>query len=466
MTPLGSMSTPSAAAGASGALPVSRPFTAAHVERDLAEAQALGWRRLAMTALLVAALAAGVLVGIRLFPPFAPRLSLGAALVIHVNLAIGVWLSALLVATWRAQIGGSVLGDRIASIGAAAGTALLVLGVLFDPAPPILSNYVPSTASAWVQAGLLSYWTAIAVATLDTVVAFAVGRPCRPGRRDVCWSALPVLLALAVVAVAAMRLLPGRSLAEVAESLFWGPGHLMQFAYAWLAAFAWIRLAGASPSQPWFRAGLVLTILPAIAGVCIECAWAPGSTASRFAYTVLMACGSWPGPAWIAIGLWRDRDRCRIRSPYPLRLAAGVSIGLFAAGMLLGVWIDGQTMTIPAHYHATVGAATTAWLALIASSGARHAGSHAGAGPIAAIVYGVGATILVAGFAGLGVLGVARKADAIAAGPELLLRLAGAMTGVGAACTIGAVIVIVLPRIVPSRVSMRWVSVRRGRARP
>ncbi len=455
MTLFRPMPAPAAATGAAAPLPGPRRFAGATVEPDVAAGQAVRWQRLAMAALLVAGFAAAVLVAIRLLPAPVSRSWFTSALVIHVNLAIGVWLSALLVATWRQRIGGSVLGGRVAVGGAAAGAALLVLGVVFDPAPPILSNYVPSTTSPWVQAGLVLYWTSIAVAALDTLAACALKRPCPPHRREVVWSTLPVLLALGIAIVTASRLPADRALAEVAESLFWGPGHLMQFAYAWLAAFAWIRLAGASSSQPWMRAGLVLTILPAIVGVCIEFAWAPGTPSSRFAYTLLMACGSWPGPAWIVIGLWRDRHRGRIRTSYPARLAAVVSIGLFALGMLLGIWIDGQTMTIPAHYHATVGAATTAWLALIASSKTQRSGTDAGAGPVAAIVYGLGAAVLVAGFACFGVLGVARKSDLIVAGSELITRLAGAMTGVGAACMVGAVIVIVLPRIVPSHRARR-----------
>src|SRR3546814_12765860 len=66
----------------------------------------------------------------------------------------------------------------------------------------------------------------------------------------------------------------------------------------------------------------------------------------------------------VAIALWRC-DRSVEPQHSPLRAALLASMLLFAAGGLIGVFINGSNVKIPAHYHGSIVGVTLALMGLV-----------------------------------------------------------------------------------------------------
>ena len=144
------------------------------------------------------------------------------------------------------------------------------------------------------------------------------------------------------------------------ESLFWGGGHLWQFALVTLLMVCWIELA--LPAARRLPAGVLTTIiatgaLPVLAALSIAIRFRPDTTEYVGAFTWLMQWTSWEAPLIMAFILfWRTPRR-------DLAPGFGLSVLLFVAGLLLGSLINGQTTLVTAHYHGTIGAVTLGFMA-------------------------------------------------------------------------------------------------------
>jgi tetratricopeptide (TPR) repeat protein len=146
----------------------------------------------------------------------------------------------------------------------------------------------------------------------------------------------------------------------------------------------------------------------------------------RPAWTLLMAAGTWPGAALLGFALLKN---CPDRKA--LLLEAGPSALLFFLGALLGAVISGDNASVPAHYHATVGAVTLALMAA-APSLAKEAGLAWPQGRAARLqpwLFAAGALLLVAGFFVNGLGDAPRKMPGAAGGGMggLLFGLGGAL---------------------------------------
>ncbi|MBL8491815.1 MAG: cbb3-type cytochrome c oxidase subunit I, partial [Rhodocyclaceae bacterium] len=423
-------------AGAASPPPLFRPGGPGAPER------ARAWLLLATVAIGAAAFFAILIVLARipavgaLFP--GPRFY-KVALTLHVNLAQLVWFMSFAGLLWSlaSRDAGRHL-ERAAFWCCAAGASAMAASPALGAQTPVTSNYLPVLDHPAFLAGATLFAGGMALQAWRGAGLWAKGRP-REGEAlpaGLAIAAATTLLTLALLVAGALELRPMAPGPAYFEALFWGPGHAWQFTLVVLMMVAWLGLAGdrghwfADPARA--RGLLLVAALPLLAAPALQALHPVLSGAYRSGFTDLMRYGSWPAPALLALALlvatggaggkgWR-RDALRL------------SALLFAAGLLLGAAIDGQTTVVTAHYHGTIGAVTLAFMGLT------HAllpllGGGQGAPRLIRrqlALYGNGILLMMAGLAGAGFHGAPRKVPgnvAFEIGPEFMYRLVMGLGG-------------------------------------
>lgn len=371
------------------------------------------WFVLALLSLGISALLALVLVAAR-----TPFLGFGSgvfrtALVLHVDMAVLVWFLAAAAGVWvLAQGRAHALGWGAFWLSAGA-VPLLLLSPMLGEARPMLANYLPMLDSRLFQLALAAFGAGVLVSALGLLTSrWPRALPAweQAGR----WSAVVLLLAALVFARDGF-LQPGGAL--TLDQRTWGAGHQLQFLHTLLMLGTWsivgerllARVPVLAKALPWL---IGVTALPALGGLLVSLWTQADSEAHRWAYTELMRWGIWPGAAILGGGLlyssWRTKDQ-----PNGEERVLLLSVLLFMAGCLVGAGIRGEgTLSVPAHYHGTVGSVTLAYLLLARRLALAYGLRLPAVGwPLRLpLLYGLGIGVLVAGLAWSGWLGVARKA--------------------------------------------------------
>ena len=299
-------------------------------------ALARAWLWLALAALVGSGLFSVLLVLART-PGVNARLPAGdffrVALVVHVDLSVLVWFVAIAGLLWSLNL-------RPARSRAGAALARLPLLLVLQSLARALPVGPAVDGAGALRFGLHASVVAAAVALL----AFA-------------WS-------LAVVPTA----LAGKAYYEI---LFWGGGHALQFTWTLLMLAGWLWLATALglrvPLSPRV-ALLVFTIALASVFVtpAIYIAHPVASVEHHKLQTWLMRFGGGLAipPILLAL-LWSMRRLPSLdAAKRPIFGALAASIGLFAAGGLIGFAISGPNVKIPAHYHGCIVGVTLAFMGL------------------------------------------------------------------------------------------------------
>jgi len=380
-----------------------------------------GWLLLALTAMALSTLCAILLVAARtplLAALPAPGELFSRALVLHVTLAVVVWFLCCAAGFWALAGGGGAGTPRWTALGlSGAGLAAMMLPLFSGDAQPVLANYVPVLDHPVFLAGLVMFITGIglhAAASLRGMLRrIGDGQAWRLGALLSMLAAMAALLALA-----ASVLLTGLPAgAEGFERLAWGPGHLLQFVHVLLMMSAWMVLAedvlGKPVAGPRVLAALLLlAAVPVLAAPGIYAADPAGGMAFRRTFTLLMAWGSWPAAALLALRILQQlaaAGRGSLKAPQAGALL--LSILLFLLGCVLGALIRGDSTMVPAHYHGTVGAVTLAYMTLgyrlLPAFGGRAASTAMHR--LQPLLYGAGLLILALALAWSGWIGVPRK---------------------------------------------------------
>lgn len=404
------------------------------LHRDDRERAARAWIGLAVGSLVVAGLFALLLVVGRM-PPFdrlfTDPLFFRRCLVVHVNLSLVVWFHAFLVGL-TSLLPGSGRRPGLRRLGfmvAGAGLALLCLSAAVPGALPILSNYVPAIDHPWFLAGLAGLGLGAAFTLLDGRllparveapgdVAHPVPDAAIPGLR-----AAGVALLVAVVTFAASGItMPALLPQQRYELLAWGGGHVLQVASLAAMLASWLILLtpaiGASPlRRSTSNVLFALLVLPLLVAplIALRGVTAPGY---KGAFTLLMQFGTWPVTLVIlgaciraVVGAHRSG---RIATWCDVRLlAVATSAGLTVLGFVLGALIGGSNTMVPAHYHASIGAVTVAFMGvtyvLLEPLGLRPSVRFPRAVALQPVLFGAGQSIFAAGFALAGAAGMERK---------------------------------------------------------
>jgi hypothetical protein len=446
------------------------------------------WLALAVASLVLAGLLSLVVVAGRiplLAPLFTDPLFFRRCLVVHVDLALIVWFYAFLAALVALGTGAkSGWTGRAAFALAVLGVVAMLAGALLPGAEPVLANYVPVIDHPLFLAGLGLVFGGLLLFFLGVLLRAPRATAWLPadavtGLRA---AALAVVLA-AVTWVAARAGLPaGLDRWTHFEFSAWGAGHVLQVANTAAMLAVWLWLVGRATGTPVLGAGAargLFTLLLAPHFVMPLLTW-HGSLNNLYVHgaTQLMRWGIFPVVLSVLAlclrHLWRERKvvsnaggggaRSRVpadawervppgrlppaatdarghgRSAAPVaamaRAGFAASAGLTLFGFILGALIRGSSTLVPAHYHASLGGVTVAFMAaayLLVAVLAADAGRPA---PGAAFwrtarrqlgLFGIGQAVFALGFAIGGLYGLGRKVT----GAEQHARGAGEIIGLG-----------------------------------
>jgi hypothetical protein len=178
------------------------------------------------------------------------------------------------------------------------------------------------------------------------------------------------VFALALLTIIAAYLSRDRSASPTSsfENLFWGGGHVLQFAATAGMLASWLLLfhqtVGTHAITPR-GAALVFVLLIA------PTALAPALALTRqdpAAFTRLMEVGIWPAVVILTIAGAATALRHGRRNDlhWPLQTIATrglfISVAMTFLGFALGAAISGDTTLTPAHYHISIGAVTVSFM--------------------------------------------------------------------------------------------------------
>jgi cytochrome c oxidase subunit I len=381
------------------------------------------------------------------------------AIVAHVDFSVLVWFAACGAMIWSLATGARApwLGWTSLAI-AIVGAALMAIAP-FQGGEAIMSNYVPVLDNSSFLAGLALFaFGVVLMAVRSLAYPLPAGARLAPGgvlRFGSHTSAIAVLLAAGAL-VWSMLTLPDYLFgSQYFEALFWGSGHVLQFAWVQLVLVAWLWLAAASglrmPLTPRLVTMLLLAgIVPAFLGIWAYLVYDVAGPDHRTFFIWLMAAGGGVAAGPIALALlhgWRNSPRATSTMDRGLRSALWFSILLFGGGGALGFMIDASNTMVPAHYHGCIVAVTLAFMSL--SLYLLPQLGFAAPNPKLVLlmprVYGIGQILHVAGLAFSGGHGVQRKTAGADQGLESLAQILGmTVMGIGGLIAItGGVIYLV-----------------------
>ena len=414
------------------------------VPADARKSLAKAWLALGLLALLASGLFSVLLVMSRtpqLQSLFPVTYFFRVALVAHVDLSVLVWFMAFGGALW------SLSGTRrlqtlawLAFTLSAAGTATLCIAPFVDPATPVMANYVPVLNGPVFLGGLLLFAAGISLLCLRSMLcASPVGmRISGEGAIRFGLNAAMVSTAVALMAFAWSWLTVPADIdpRTYFELLFWGGGHVLQFAYTLLMLISWLCLASAlAPSLPLSPRTVTLLFAIALSAVFITpvtyLLYPVTSVEHHNMQTWLMRYGGGLviGPMALSI-LWALRQApAADNTTRPLRNSLAASLLLFASGGIIGFMIDGNNVRIPAHYHGCIVGVTLAMMGMVyrllpqfgfASPASRSAAWQP-------VIYAIGQLMHISGLVWSGGYGVERKL----AGAEQQLHTVAQVWGMG-----------------------------------
>lgn len=359
-----------------------------------------------------------------------------AALVVHVDLSVLIWFMAFAAVMWN-----TLLAPRLRVLGwlgwaaAAVGTAAMTVSPLLPDPRPSLNNYIPVLEQPLFLFGLCACGLGFGVALLRAV--WAMPRGARAAASGTSWGAWYGALAGALAwltlawSAAGMPDMQGSAYYEV---LFWGPGHVLQFQHALLAAVAWLWLAAHLGALPHWAGPRVLARLLGVAALpllAVPVMWwrVPTHASDHVArYAQLMEWGHLSLlPCMLVVAL--SLPRALRAAPAPARSALLASLLLFAVGGVLAFMIRGANVVVPAHYHGSIVGVTLAFMGmaytLLPRLGFREAGGRMARWQ--PWVYGLGQLTHITGLAWSGGYGVQRKV----AGADQVLSSVAQKMGMG-----------------------------------
>jgi hypothetical protein len=423
--------------------------------RDLPEARsARYWLGLAVGVLILAGLFSLVVV-IGRMPPFdrfvTDPLFFKRGLVAHVNLALVAWFYSFVAAMlfllpgrrapgWIAQHSPHI---------SAVGVAMLLLAAGLPGGQPVLSNYVPMIDHWLFGAGQVLF-------ALGVLASFLGGRllPTREprpaffdlpdaARIGLRATALGLVLAALTFGISWARTSPELSVEVYYELLMWGGGHVLQLTCSVAMVTVWMILLhsafGRAPISRNAAAILIFAMMvPWVFSPLLAMA-GTSSSAYREGFTDLMRWSIFPVVSLFLIACIRELVRQRRAGAFGLHSLGDprisgflVSAALTVMGFALGAAIRGSNTMVPAHYHASIGGVTVAfmtvaYLMLGAFGLAAATPKLRRAAAWQPVVYGVGQMVFASGFALAGAYGMSRKAY----GAEQATRGLGESIGLG-----------------------------------
>ncbi len=390
-----------------------------------------GWLLMAVMSLVFAGIFA-LLVAMARTPVVEDMLPLGSdyiyvALVGHVDLAVVIWFLAfegfLWTLTSTAHTGTAMFSRNLgwaSVLLSALGMGLVVVSAVFGLGPAELANYVPVLVTPVFYAGLLLFASGVLLNLINTFLTLLKAK--REGK------VLPVLTFGMAVAGAAVFVaflcfaLSGyyqwatEKIFIDSERLFWGGGHILQFANTISMVTVWIYISRlvlkedpVSPSVA--KALFVFYLVFIIPAPFIYFFIDTSAQAYKDIFTGLMRWGLGPSTAVFMLASVRKMFTAKRLWKDPAYSSLLLSIAVFMLGGVIALMISGVNTKIPAHYHCVIGAVTIAFMGLfyeVAPAFNRVLWSRKMA-VVQPYIYSLGILMFAAGLYMAGSHGVARK---------------------------------------------------------
>jgi len=401
-------------------------------------ASARHWIGLSLGVLVLAGLfALAVVIG--RMPPFdrfvTDPLFFKRCLVGHVNMSLVVWFYSFLAGLLFLMPSGKEAAwlPRQSAGVALLGVIMMSIGAMIPDTQPVLSNYVPTIDHWLFRSGQIVFGIGILFSMLDRRLlrapvkcdgqGFSIPTSAQAGLRV-------AVIAFVLAAITLLVSLINRPVAGVAVEVFyelvlWGTGHVLQLVSTIAMIAVWIilltRVLGKSPvSSGSSRILFPVMVVPWLIAPFLAMM---GTTAGAYrgGFTHLMQWCIFPVTVIFLIlcigsivSAWKSGTINRKTFADPCFTGFLVSAGLTLVGFGLGAAIRGSNTMVPAHYHASVGAITVAFMAVtgpilksfgfpIISKRARRAFAWQPA------LYGGGMLLFAMGFAFAGAHGMGRK---------------------------------------------------------
>jgi cytochrome c oxidase subunit I len=432
------------------------------VPGDFRRPLAVAWLMLGIAGIVISGLFVVLIVlsrtpGLEALFPFQGFFHL--AIVAHVDFSVLVWFAACGAMIWSLATAARapVLGWTAFAIAMAG--AMLMAAAPFQGGEAIMSNYVPVLKNTAFLAGLALFGLGVTLMAARSLLyplpagkALAMSGALRFGSHT---SAIAILLSAGALVWSLLALPDYLHGPQYFEALFWGGGHVLQFAWVQLMLVAWLWLAAAGGLRMPMSSRLVtmllmLGILPAFLGIWAYLVHDVAGPHHRTFFIWLMAAGGGVAAGPIALALlygWRHSPPAASTMERGLRSALLFSILLMGVGGALGFLINSSNTMVPAHYHGCIVAVTLAFMSLSLHLLPRL--GFAAPNPRLVLlmprVYGVGQILHVTGLAFSGGHGVQRKTAGAEQGLESLAQILGmSVMGLGGLIAItGGVIYLV-----------------------
>ncbi|VAX25816.1 hypothetical protein MNBD_NITROSPINAE02-1833 [hydrothermal vent metagenome] len=349
------------------------------------------------------------------------------ALVTHVVLSIVIWFIAFIVFLMYTftQEDKSGMVDQIMALGGLLGVLFIVATPFTGPASPETNNYVPTLNRPLYLMGLGLFFGSASLGFILRLPALVKSVVKVKSTPVIIMGALTLAGASVVIGVMLM-VVAKFMLAGVAEMdqyprlyyelLFWGGGHVLQFANTMGMVAGWSYITYRLTGKPPVNDKVAYIVLSVVAVFVFISPFqffflSIDSVEFRRFFTLLKNWGVSLGPIAAGIGILMLRARIKEDNSF-IRRGLFLSMTLFAMGGLIALTISGSDTRVPAHYHGTIGGVTLCYMtmgliAMVDNGWLDHRSKWLKA---QVTLYGAGQATLVTGLFAGGLLGgLARK---------------------------------------------------------
>ncbi len=433
-----------------------------------------GWLAFAVSSLVFAGMFALLVVMAR--TPFILKFFPGSdyvrvALVGHVVLSFVIWFLAFKGLLWTLT-STVMLDTRLYSTKAGwtglfisvVGTLFVIASAVFGFGAPQFVNYVPVLSHPIFYSGLILLFSGITVTVLNTLLTVWKAWREKSYRGSfpvltfgMITAGISVLSAFACFGLSWYFQTTGtaNSASLNLESIFWGGGHILQFANTIALVTAWLFLSlsvfRSFPLRDVYAkilfAVYLIFILPAPAFYFI---YDISSYEYKNAFTAVMQYGLGPSTGIFALTILIAISSKGLKGlPWnkPEFSSLILSMFLFALGGVISFTIGGYNTKIPSHYHGVIGGVTLAFMGLtnyVLGILDREVYSRRIAS-LYPYVYGVGQTLFVIGMFWAGSHGVARKTFGAEQNLNSTVKIIGmAIVGIGGLIAIAGGILFII----------------------
>ena len=304
------------------------------------------------------------------------------ALIGHVILAVVIWFLTFKGALWVLTTTGFLKRDPFSLLLGwvsfwltAAGTILIILPPITGRGVPVIVNYIPVIEHPLFYIGLILAGIGVLLTIINTLLTILDAKKANDKLPvpTVAMGMTGVVVIIAFVCIGISYYFQiSKSFIDF-ERLFWGGGHVLQFANAMAMVTVWMLLTKLTINKNPVNNGLaralyLLYLLFALPAPIIYFLFDIASQTHKDAFTELMRWGMGSSGAFIILVLvaifFKREKGAKLPWSDPGFSSLIMSIAIFTIGSLTAFAIRGINVKIPAHYHGAVGGVTIAFMGL------------------------------------------------------------------------------------------------------